>query len=393
MNNKKRKAVIIDPYSKGSYHEVINQGYLMMISMLYDEVEYIADETSCNNIQDLLRKCDICTTNIFFNKKKFRHFHFNNPGINHLVKLVEVSIIDFYYYIKRKRDEDCFFNNNLYFAAVFIQYLAFWKSNRIFDMCHSELEYINRDAAKSTTQIIIHHFFKILFTKYKIDQRFTFILLSESMANNFKSCISDKNANRIKWIDHCYIRPKNSICFNENITKFKGIRIGIPGAITPSRGLGLLERILAKRSLKKYTIFSLSFMTEKIKDNNLVVLNNTNRLVPFEEYNSNVQQMDFLLFLYPLDSYYLTASGAILEAIWNEKPVLALRNHYFDYMFRKFGSLGYLFNDEEELLSFLDSVEEIYLISEEIKENLRKAKISLLPSNVCSQLKSITICN
>ena len=40
---KKNKAVIIDCYSRGNYHEVINQGYLMMISILYEQVTYIAD--------------------------------------------------------------------------------------------------------------------------------------------------------------------------------------------------------------------------------------------------------------------------------------------------------------------------------------------------------------
>ena len=42
----KNKAIIIDAYSRGGYHEVINQSFLMMISNLYATVTYIADESA-----------------------------------------------------------------------------------------------------------------------------------------------------------------------------------------------------------------------------------------------------------------------------------------------------------------------------------------------------------
>lgn len=64
----KKTAYIIDAYSHGSYHEVINQGYLMMISELYEKVFYIADESSCENLRILLGKCNVKYNNIIFNE-------------------------------------------------------------------------------------------------------------------------------------------------------------------------------------------------------------------------------------------------------------------------------------------------------------------------------------
>ena len=65
----KHKAVIIDMYSHGSYHEVINQAYLMMISDIYEEVTYIADKSSCENLKSLLDKCGVRKNNIIFKER------------------------------------------------------------------------------------------------------------------------------------------------------------------------------------------------------------------------------------------------------------------------------------------------------------------------------------
>jgi hypothetical protein len=43
--------------------------------------------------------------------------------------------------------------------------------------------------------------------------------------------------------------------------------------------------------------------------------------------------------LYDTNGYKLTASGSILEAIWNEKPIIALSNEYFKYLFDKYGEI------------------------------------------------------
>ena len=71
---------------------------------------------------------------------------------------------------------------------------------------------------------------------------------------------------------------------------------------------------------------------------------------------SNFTEMDCYLFLYDVDSYKYTASGAILEAIWNEKPIFALNNYYFRYMFDKYGKLGYLANTVDELAQIVNSL-------------------------------------
>ena len=139
----KNKAVIIDMYSHGSYHEVINQAYLMMISNLYKNVTYIADKSSCENLKSLLTKCNFDYSNVKFEEKNIKYPDFWNGGLTYIIKLLKVSILNFIYYNKCKNREDVFFNNNLFFAILLISFFS-QKKNDIYDLCHNEMELIDK---------------------------------------------------------------------------------------------------------------------------------------------------------------------------------------------------------------------------------------------------------
>jgi len=61
--------------------------------------------------------------------------------------------------------------------------------------------------------------------------------------------------------------------------------------------------------------------------------------------------------LYPNSSYELIASGAVLDAINIKKPILALKNNYFNYLFDKFGAFGYLAESVQELILIIETIE------------------------------------
>ncbi len=71
--------------------------------------------------------------------------------------------------------------------------------------------------------------------------------------------------------------------------------------------------------------------------------------LPREEYENWVKALDYILFFYPLSAYRLMASASVFEAIIFEKPILALRNPYFEDLFERFGPFGKLFETEEAL--------------------------------------------
>lgn len=379
----KHKAVIIDMYSHGSYHEVINQAYLMMISDIYEEVTYIADKSSCENLKSLLDKCGVRKNNIIFKEKHVKKYKIKNRGIAYLVKLLTTSYLNYKYYNKAPKDSDVFYNNNLFFAILLISIFS-KKDKNIFDLCHNEMELIDKSSVSSVASSILSKYLRFVFCKVKLNKIFHFILLSPDMVDYFRTFISKHNYERIFWIDHSYIRPENKIDVKYQITDNR-IKIGIPGAITSSRGLSTLKYLLANLKNQNICIYALSTCSEMIEADNFVVLNKGRGLLPFEQYNAYVQSMDVMLLLYDTDSYKLTASGAVLEAIWNEKPIIALKNAYFSYLFKKFGQMGFLCNNIDDLclaLSKLDNASK-YI------SKIQFAKQALMPNYVKQQLLSI----
>ena len=385
---KKRKAYIIDRYSTGSYHEVINQGYLMMIASLYNDVTYIGEISACANLRKISAECGNELPNVkYIEKKSLTHLNTKYGSLNYFFKIICISLANVIHYIKTPKNVDVFFNNNLFFASIFINVFALFKKNRVFTLCHNEMEWIDFNQAKTVPNKILWLYFLFFFKVAKISPYITFILLSPKMVDYFSIHVSKKNRNRIHSIDHCYIRPEGFF----SVAKLPDnvIKVGIPGAITLTRGLPFFEKIVESSADLSLFIYSISYVTKKIVARNYVSLNQTGRLLDFLEYSCLVKAMDWLLFLYPKDSYRLTASGAVLEAIWNQKPIIALRNHYFDYLFSKFGNLGILCDSEDELYHSLKKISEGHYRKEEYIKNLETAKKELKPDCVSKQLEKI----
>lgn len=384
--SKTKNAYIIDPYSNGSYHEVINQSYLMMISSLYDKVVYIADKTSCDNLRKLMDACHYDYSNVVFEEKNIKRVHTGWNGLDYLIWMLLTGWLDYFHYMRVPDDSDIFYNNNIYEGISLIKLFSFGKKNRVFDMCHSDMEHIIKEKDDTLAMKIFGWYLRHVFKHTKISRKLHFILLSSDMVKYFNKHIAPINREQVNSIDHAYIRPINNVSIKKNEDDI--IRIGVPGAITPSRGLGTLKYILDHLTNDKVTIYSLSFVNGSIESKNFVELNKTGKLLPFEEYNSNVQEMDILLLLYDKGSYELTASGAVLEAIWDEKPIIALDNHYFRYLFNKFGDMGVLFPSIDKMCEFINSFQRSDILLK-YKSNIILAKDRLLPKNVMNQLNII----
>lgn len=382
------EALVIDYYSKNSYHEVINLCYLVMISSLYKKVTYIGEKKSCENLQKLLTLCNQDCTNIIFREfNKQPQLKTKWGSVNYLFKILLVSVRNYIAYLKAPRNTDVFYNNNLFGATILVHFFSFWKHNQIFSLCHNDMEWIVWKEAKTIPMKMISLQLKLAFNIIKLKKKIHFILLSSEMADYFKTLIKQKNHDQIEWIDHSYIRPK--VLEKKIIAAIDGkINVGLPGAITPNRGLDLLKQILKKISNSDLHLYSISFISEPVAANQFTMLNDSGKLLDFTDYNNNIQSMDWLLFLYDKNSYRLTASGAILEAIWNGKPIIALKNAYFEYLFNKFGEMGYLCNSEDDLIQKINSLSSDTPI-DAFKKNLENCRKALLPNQVKMQLLDI----
>lgn len=71
--------------------------------------------------------------------------------------------------------------------------------------------------------------------------------------------------------------------------------------------------------------------------------------VPLDQYRQRLQALDYVVLLNQSDHYRYICSGAALDAVWAVKPILAVNSGTLSEMFHRFGDIGYLCRDYEEL--------------------------------------------
>jgi hypothetical protein len=90
-----------------------------------------------------------------------------------------------------------------------------------------------------------------------------------------------------------------------------------------------------------------------------------------EDFNNLIDAMRYCIFFYPMDSYKLTASGAVFDALTHLKPIIVIRNAYFEYLFQKMGNIGYLCDSLEEILNCIKNIVNSEGINETYNEQQR----------------------
>jgi thymidine kinase len=67
------------------------------------------------------------------------------------------------------------------------------------------------------------------------------------------------------------------------------------------------------------------------------------------EYETNVLKLDFALFFYKEPHYIFRASGAVIDNIAFEIPIIAFKHPFFENLFEQAGPIGYLCDDLKEM--------------------------------------------
>ncbi len=71
--------------------------------------------------------------------------------------------------------------------------------------------------------------------------------------------------------------------------------------------------------------------------------------VPEEDFQCLCKGITYAVLPYDRDSYRFYPSGAVFDAFSHLKPIVCLRNPYFEYLFSRLGDIGYLCDDYDEL--------------------------------------------
>lgn len=75
-----------------------------------------------------------------------------------------------------------------------------------------------------------------------------------------------------------------------------------------------------------------------------------------DEFVCGISALHYVILPHETEAYTLTASGVLLDAIAWQKPVIARKIHMFEALFEKYGDIGYLFNDEADLINIIEQI-------------------------------------
>ncbi|MFV5698714.1 hypothetical protein ACM55H_10135 [Flavobacterium sp. ZT3R17] len=384
MTNKipDKKAFYIDTYAQGSYHEMFNSSLILMCSLVFDKVECRLSMSSFDAFKNLINE-DV-PNNINFKevlvvKGKgrydllFRYLFSAFQNMRYLILAPKDSILIYPY-------------NNLFSLRILNFFNKIFKK-KILIFCHGEMEGIVTDLnvggfLHRALIWLSHKFF--LNSNVRISDGIHFSIMGNKIQKNLAELLSEDKISKFVSIDHSYIFKKTEVInFKENDNI---LSIGTVGLLNEAKGMsGFIEFISKINPFYKQKI-NIS-VTGKIEKNAQLLctlgidIASQEQIISRNEYNKRIENLDLLIFFYPKDSYKITASGAIMDGIFQKKAILALNNDYFEYIFEKFGKFGYLANSIDEMKNILyqliDTKEIINVDFNNLQEKFSPQVISL----------------
>ena len=337
---------IIDFYSINNFHEIVNFSLLQCFSNIYSNVIYIVGKSAYENMQKLSTQNNIEFSNVTFKSKWV--VELTHP-LGALLRMLFGFFIFLKEYFMLKKGETIFYNYNNPFALPFIALLNRLFKKNIIIIFHGELEFFITPISFYKLHAIYKLFnfisFKFLLKKSNIK----ILLLGNSIKRNLIE-IFPQVTNLIISINHPYIFQNNN---SRKLELNKKLTIGTVGLLIPEKGLYELLKIsnAFKKDISedKIEIKIIGKVPAYInKENYKEITWMPNEYIPRDIFDKEIDTLDFILFLYPTNSYKLIASGALLDALSKEKPIIALKNSYFKECFEDY-EVGYLCNSTEEI--------------------------------------------
>lgn len=373
----------------GDVHEVLNTSVVIMLGLICEHVVVYANNDCCENLSNQVNLLGFKKKNIKYVRTKLLK---KKRGILHWIYCGLQSL---YVVLSSSRDDLLFFSSLNPFFWSFFNICSRMGKYKMFHICHNDLDFLY---TKKKGKINLHYHLINYIFKYSSPAKHNyFMVLGDSIKSGLVNSINNKICDNIISIIHPYykIELDDESCRGDvgiDICN-KELKIGIAGSFSYNKGYDVLEsfnNIVA--SYSNINIYFFSVTECDISGLECVTnLNKTGEHLSRLEYSRMVKSMDFLFFPYPIDSYKLCASGAVYESIIHKKPIIALKNDYFDFLFHKFGSLGYLYEDEEQLRSLICDLSESSL--QYVKVNMEDACNYINPYNYYESFRDNIIKN
>ena len=178
--------------------------------------------------------------------------------------------------------------------------------------------------------------------------------MGDSIKRELVEKFGDDISKSIISLDHPYVYgDDDNLLGNNNLDK--PIRIGSVGEALLAKNSQYIFEI-AKRFYKEINNNDVNFeiigrMEEgvRILANDYVDYSRTNDLLDEKMFAKKVTQINYMIFFYNDEHYTLSASGAFFDAVKYEKPIISLKNKFFEEYFLRYGDIGYMCDSLDEI--------------------------------------------
>lgn len=266
---------------------------------------------------------------------------------------------------RSRRGDTLIYNFNNVFSIHAINFLSrrLYRGRNIVVVCHGEMEYLaNADKHSKAYKHLMARLTKSFFLRSpsKFSPQIHFIVLGDVILSQLGEFLHPEVLARFRSIDH----PVTAAAPFDDLSPAAAsegkdtspLRIGTVGIMNRYKGADTYLR-LVERLRGTDVEFSIAGHVqsdlEAFRALGVKMGKDPGEALPDEEFRQMASSLDFILLLYPSDSYRLIASGALLDTIRFRRPLIAISTAYFRYFFEKFGPVGYLAENEDEVAGLI----------------------------------------
>lgn len=352
----------ISSFAVNGSHAMINAALAKMLSgsVKNEKIEILAAKSAINNLKEATKD----TQNI-----KYKTICVNNKEsrIGLLIRYLQSAFYNIKYLIKSRKGDFLFYDFNNVFSIAAINFLGrkVYKGRKILVACHGEMEYlINGDKHTQLYKKLLTFLTKQFFIdrkNKKLAKDLHFLVFGDNIINELRPYLSDDLLKRFHSIDHPVITKKGHT--KKEVTERKNngiIHVGTVGVLNKYKGsdnyIELINRLKSDKRIKFSIVGQIQNDLDTFKQLNVKTATSPDRMIPFEEFKKMTEELDYILLLYPTDTYKAIASGAFLDTLRFNKPLIGLSTAYFEYFFQKYGEVGTLVSNIDEMADVIKTL-------------------------------------
>lgn len=353
----------IDRVSVGSIHTMFNASMLLVLEKAFPNHEIIF--YSEKEHSDMVSKKIGNSTKVVF--RPFHRSLSNGSGVKTIVNFYSKLREDVGFY--KKIFSEAKSNDLVFLCSASILSLYLFKKQAVEQQkistiitLHGELEYVYYYS--SIKEKIIGKILRKIFTIKS--NKIQYLLLNKISKKKLLESRLFFN-NELIEIDHPYILTNHYINNKTEQKRLYPLKIGNVGSLGIRKSgqqlyqlaillknyinNGLLEIHSVGAIEKNIYPFRNKFVIDSFSDDN-----NNSLYISRDEFENKVNELDYAVFFYNHHQFIFRASGAILDVIKFNKPIIALQHPYFEYLFEKAGNIGYMCSTLKEMKELIDDI-------------------------------------